>query len=188
MKQFLGALLAFCFLLGFGAACRADEASLGLYAHDIPFMGKRVHEGGEEVVAAWQGDKIARLKFLGSPTPYVIGGVNAQGKTDFVGAGLRWRVNLGKRLYVQVGNGIALNDAPTHAVPGRIDAGSHITFEPEGSVGWRLTKRVAVEVSYIHLSHAYLFSPRNPGLNELGMRMVVKFDRHTLLHPLGGGG
>jgi hypothetical protein len=188
MKRFWCSLLVLLGMLTFGGACWADDASLGLYAHDIPLMGKRAHEGGEEAIAAWSGQPVQALKVIGSPTPYVTAGANLQNKTDFAAAGLRWKVDLGRRLYVQAGGGMAINDAPTHPVAGRIYSGSHVTFEPEASLGWKLNGKVAVEASYIHLSHAYMFSNRNPGINELGLRLVVKFDRGALWRRMRGAG
>jgi lipid A 3-O-deacylase len=165
-------------------ACRADEAALGLFAHDVPWMGDRVHEKGEDLVATWASDPMSIPLVLGKPSVYVTGGLNLQGKTDFAAAGLRWKFDLGKRLYVQPGIGMAVNDAPLRQEPGRIWAGSHFAFEPEASIGWRFTPRVSVEATVMHMSHAYLFAGRNPGLNEIGLRTVVKFDRASLFHQL----
>lgn len=166
--------------LACAGACRADEAALGLFAHDAPLMGQRVHEKGEDLVATWASEPISAPFLLGTPSVYVTGVKNLQGKTDFAAAGLRWKLNLGERLYIQPGIGMSVNDAPLKPEPGRIWAGSHFAFEPEASIGVNLTKRVAVEVTYMHTSHAYLFASRNPGINEIGLRTVVRFDRASL--------
>jgi hypothetical protein len=166
------------------SACRADEASLGVFAHDVPWMGERAHEKGEDLVATWASAPVSIPFVLGTPSVYVTGGLNLQGKTDFAAAGLRWKFDLGKRFYIRPGIGMSVNDAPLSKEPGRIWAGSHFAFEPEASIGVNLTKRVAVEVTAMHMSHAYLFSSRNPGLNEIGLRTVIRFDRAALFRRL----
>jgi lipid A 3-O-deacylase len=168
-------------------ACRADDASLGLFAHDVPWMGDRVHEKGEDLTATWASNPLSIPFVLGTPSVYVTGAKNLQDKTDFAAAGLRWKFNLGKRFYIQPGIGMAVNDAPLKQEPGRIWAGSNFGFEPELSLGMNLSKRVSVEVGAMHMSHAYLFASRNPGLNEIGVRTVVHFDRAALFHRLFGG-
>jgi hypothetical protein len=158
-------------------ACRADDVSLGGYAHDVNFSGKGVHEGGEELIGAWGGQRLGFLAFAGGPSPYVVGGLNLDHKTNFVAAGLRWKLNMTRNLYLSPGVGFAYNDAPTsRQEPGRIWSGSHATFEPEVALGWQATRRVAIEASWIHLSHAKLFSDRNPAINELGARLVYRFN------------
>jgi hypothetical protein len=59
----------------------------------------------------------------------------------------------------------------------RVDLGSPITFEPELAVGWRITPKMALEASWIHLSHATLFSRQNRGLDSMGVRMIYHFSR-----------
>lgn len=42
----------------------------------------------------------------------------------------------------------------------------------EATVGLALSPRWAAELSYLHLSHGYLAGPNNPGLDDLGLRVV----------------
>jgi lipid A 3-O-deacylase len=157
--------------------CRADDASIGVYAHDVNLSGKRVYEGGEELIAAWGGPRIGFLAAAGGPSPYVTGGLNLNGKTNFAAAGLRWKLRMTDRFYFRPGVGLAYNDAPTtHQESGRIWSGSHVTFEPEASLGWLVNRRVALEASWVHLSQAKVFSDRNPAINELGLRAVYRFN------------
>ena len=53
----------------------------------------------------------------------------------------------------------------------RTDLGSRILFEPELGVGYRLSDRVSVEASWVHLSHAQLLSRQNPGMDSFGVRL-----------------
>lgn len=173
-------------LLAFAGACQADEASIGLFAHDAPLMGQRVHEKGEDFVATWASEPISAPFVLGTPSVYVTGAKNLQGKTDFAAVGLRWKFNVGERLYFRPGIGMSVNDAPLKPEPGRIWVGTHYYFEPELSIGVNVTDRIAVEVTGMHMSMAYLWASRNPGINEIGLRTVIRFDRASLFRRLRG--
>jgi hypothetical protein len=186
MKAVWVVILLVAGLLGAAGACRADDVSLGLYAHDTPMMGKRVHEKGEEAIATVGSEGIKALAFIGKPSVYLTSGVNLQGKTGFVSAGMRWKVELGKRLYVKVGLGMSVNNGPLKPEPGRIWEGSNANFEPEANIGWKVNRTVAVEASYMHMSQAALFSNRNPGMNEIGLRAVVKFDGGAVWRRIRG--
>lgn len=173
-------------VLAFAGVCQADDASVGLFAHDQPVMGDRVHEKGEDFVATWETDPISSPILLGTPSFYVMGAKNLQGKTDFAAVGLRWKFNVGKRLYFRPGVGLSVDDAPLKPEPGRIWAGTRYNFEPELSIGVNVTDRVAVEVTGMHMSMAYLWANRNPGINEIGLRTVIRFDRAALFRRLRG--
>ena len=57
----------------------------------------------------------------------------------------------------------------------KLDLGSRVLFEPELSIGWKATERLSVEASWIHLSHAQLASRQNPGLGDLGVRLIYRY-------------
>jgi lipid A 3-O-deacylase len=121
-------------------------------------------------------------------------GVNTRGGTDYLASGLSWRFNLSERIYVQPGIGLAIHDGrvglPSPDAPGlteterqkrirnqltKLDLGSRVLFEPEFSVGWQATSRLSVELSWIHLSHAQLAGPQNPGLGDVGVRFLYRY-------------
>jgi lipid A 3-O-deacylase len=54
----------------------------------------------------------------------------------------------------------------------RVDLGSRILFEPEISVGYRVSRRVSAEAAWTHISNAQLFSKQNPGLDMMGVRLA----------------
>jgi hypothetical protein len=78
--------------------------------------------------------------------------------------GLNWKI--GGRTYVRPGVGVAVHDRQSRLVRGgrRLDLGSRLLFELEMGIGYELTDRVSIEASWVHLSHARLFSQQNPGL------------------------
>ena len=152
---------------------QADEFWLGVYDHDATIAQTR-SEGGADIKAGWIGDRIERLRGIGRPAPHVLVSQSLDGHTDYVAAGLNW--TFGKTWYLRPGIGIAVNNGPSRAVRNgrRVDLGSRVTFEPELAVGWRLSNRVAVEASWIHLSHAMLLSDQNRGMDSIGVRLLVR--------------
>ncbi|RYD95379.1 MAG: acyloxyacyl hydrolase, partial [Sphingomonadales bacterium] len=40
--------------------------------------------------------------------------------------------------------------------------------------GWRVSDRFAIEASWIHLSHATIFSRQNRGMDSVGLRLVYR--------------
>jgi hypothetical protein len=158
-------------------AARLSAADLwaGLYRHDIT-LAQVKFETGEDLKLGWIGDPLDGLRAIGRPSPHVVLSKSLNGGTDYAAAGLDWR--FGSLLYVRPGIGLAVNDGPRRAYRKgrRVDLGSPITFEPELAFGWRLSPRLALEASWIHLSHATLFSRQNRGMDSWGVRMLVHLD------------
>jgi hypothetical protein len=154
-------------------AARAGEVWLGLYAHDVDIhVSDSGIEPGPDVQLGWRGDRIQAWRPIGRPSPYVLGSINTQGATSFAAAGLSWKFRLTEQTYFRPGIGLAVNNGPDHFEPDRIDFGSRVTFEPELNLGWRFGRRVAAELSWVHLSHAQLFGEQNPGMDDIGVRLV----------------
>lgn len=91
-------------------------------------------------------------------------------------AGLSWRI--GGRLFVRPGLGLAVHTRSSHGVMNglRTDLGSRVLFEPELALGYQMSDRVAVEATWVHVSHARLFSPQNPGMDAIGIRLAFRLD------------
>lgn len=157
----------------FGPAAHADDIWLGIYQHDIMLAQTRF-ETGQDIKAGWIGDPIDALKAIGHPSPHVLVSKSLSGQTDYVAAGLNW--TLGSKIYARPGIGMAINNGPSRAFRNgrRVDLGSRVTFEPELAVGWRLNHRYRLEASWIHLSHATLFSRQNRGMDSIGLRLLVR--------------
>jgi hypothetical protein len=190
---FAGALLA--------GSAQASEAFVGVYAHDVTFIGDLVglgaagREGGADIHVGYRTGRLDGLKFIWRPQVHVFGSVNTEGTSNFVAAGFDWRIPLGGKFYFRPGIGLAYTDGktglPPANVPGltpqelarrtnlyytRIDFGSNVLFEPEFALGLDLSERVAVEASYTHLSNGQIFhSGKNQGLDDAGVRLVYKF-------------
>ena len=154
---------------------QAGEVFGGLFAHDVDTgLTKSGFEDGVDVELGWRGGRIGALSALGGPRPHAFVSVNSAGDTHFASAGISWKI--GGKVYVRPGIGLAVHTGPGQVVPGdgRIDFGSRILFAPELGVGARLTDRVSLEASWVHLSHAQLFGPQNPGLDTIGVRLNYK--------------
>jgi hypothetical protein len=171
MKLPLPLTIAFFAAALTAAPARADEIFGGVYAHDVDIVTSSGIEKGVDAEIGWRGPRI--LRALGGPRPHLLVSVNSAGATHFAAAGISWRI--GNKVYVRPGAGIAVHTGPDHSSPGRIWYGSRILFEPELGIGLRLTPRASVEASWVHLSHARIFGPQNPGLDTVGLRFNYSF-------------
>ena len=181
-----------------GIACgsaQAGEAFVGAYVHDVDdgiSYGK--FENGTQIVVGARTTALDELAFFGKPRVHLLVGVNTAGETSYAATGLAWRFDLNERFYVQPGIGIAIHDGrinlPSPNAPGlspqerlsrledrriRLDLGSRVLFEPELSVGWKVNRRLSLELSWIHLSHARLAGSYNPGVGDVGLRLLYRY-------------
>jgi hypothetical protein len=158
------------------AAAQAGEVFGGVYVHDVDtFLTKGGFEDGADLQVGWRGERITGLGAIGGPSPYAFASVNSAGDTNYAAAGLSWKI--GGPLYVRPGIGIAIHDGPERRVRNgrRVDLGSRVLFEPELAVGYELNEQVSVEASWVHLSHAQLFSRQNAGMDNFGLRLNYRF-------------
>lgn len=175
----------------------AGEAMLGVYQHDI--MDGISHGGhfehGKDIVFGVRTASLDELSAIWSPHVHFIVGVNTLGGTDFAAAGFDWRFKFADdRFYLEPGIGAAIHtgsvDLPSPNDPGltpaqvayrlhqwqtKLDLGSRVLFEPELALGWKATDRWSLEMSWIHMSHAQLAGPQNPGLGDFGFRAVYRY-------------
>ena len=174
---FIAVTTAASFMLAMPAA-HADEAFVGLYAHavDTP-LTLRTDEGGTDVELGYRFEPLEQLRFLGKPSPYLIGSLNTQGDTSFIGGGLSWKLGRGP-IYVRPEIGIVVHDGPSLklAPSGRhLELGSRVLFEPAIGVGTRLGKRGSIEASWVHISQGRIFNyEQNPGVDMWGARLNWK--------------
>ena len=155
----------------------AQELIGGVYVHAVgtPFT-LDTGEHGTDIEAGFRFAAIEGLAAIGKPSPYVIASLNTAGDTSFAGAGLSWKIGKGP-VYVRPGIGLVVHNAPSYradpATGYRTDLGSRVLFEPELAIGTRLTPRLGIEASWVHVSNARLFnSEQNPGIDMIGLRLT----------------
>jgi len=135
-------------------------------------------ESGADVEFGARTGSLRALSRFGDFSLYGFGSVNTSGGVDFAAAGLAWRIELGHGFYIRPGIGAAVQSgsaAKFQQTPNRLYLGSRFLFEPEGALGVQLSPRWGVEASYVHLSHAKLAGPHNPGLDDVGLRLTYRF-------------
>lgn len=156
------------------APATAGELFGGVYAHGVntPLTLGGSPEGGADFQLGYRGGALAR-PFGSDLQPYVFGALNSRGDTSYAAAGLS--LKFGDRIYFRPGVGLAIHNgsARDFTISGNdeIEFGSRILFEPEVGLGARVSERMTVEASWVHLSHATLFGRQNPGIDNIGVRL-----------------
>ncbi|MGZ3250052.1 MAG: acyloxyacyl hydrolase [Croceibacterium sp.] len=155
----------------------AQEVFVGAYVHgvDTPFT-LPTDEGGADVELGYRFGRLRALSFIGAPAPYLLASANTQGDTSFAGGGLGWKIGKGP-VYLRPGVGLIVHTGPQLRVGAngyRTDLGSPVLFEPEIALGTKLSDKLSVEASWIHISGARLFnSQQNPGIDMMGVRLAL---------------
>jgi hypothetical protein len=151
------------------SAASAGEIFGGVYKHDVdtPLTLGDHPEDGVDIQLGWRGARIGRTPIQ----PYIFGALNTAGDTSYAAVGLS--AKFGGRIYVRPGLGLAIHNGSAGRFfrTDKIAFGSRVLFEPELAVGTRINGRLSVEASWVHMSHAQLFSHENPGIDNLGVRL-----------------
>lgn len=158
------------------APALAGEIYGGVYAHDVETPVTRSgQEGGIDLHLGWRGERIGALRGVGAPLPHVFASLNTAGDTNYLGAGISWKI--GSTIYVRPGIGMAIHDGPRglDTPPDRIDFGTRVVFVPEIAAGYQIDPRLSIEASWVHYSHAQIFSRHNPGSDNFGIRLNYRF-------------
>lgn len=177
-------------------AAHADEVYVGAFAHDVSIgTSENSRERGQDIDIGYRSGAVQALKPLGRPRLYADFAGNDAGRTSSGALGFLWRDDwFRERLYGQVGFGLALHDnyvkyrdpyapALTSAETERRLAitrdfkalGSRFLFQPSLGLGWRLGPRLALEADWVHVSNAHILGRTNPGLDDVGGRVVWRF-------------
>lgn len=150
---------------------QAGELIAGVYDHEIDTPWTNGQEIGESAANIQAGYRFGPVESTFGTQPYVLASVNTEGGTNYVAAGLSWK--WGTKLYLRPGIGLAIHDGQdgTHRTG---DLGSRVLFVPELAAGVQISERASIELSYVHLSHAWLFGDRNPGIDMVGLRISFR--------------
>ena len=164
-------LALFAIFIASAAPAQASELFGGIYVHDIDSpLTKSGIEDGADIQLGYRWDRIGRTPLQ----PYLFGAVNTSGETHYAAVGLS--AKFGDRLFVRPGLGIAVHSGSdgNFQRSDKIAFGSRVLLAPELGIGARLSERVTLEASWIHMSHAQLFGRQNPGIDNVGVRLSWK--------------
>ena len=189
--------------LACAAPAMADEVFVGVYKHDVTFIGEAVglgaagREDGVDIHLGYRTERIESLTWLGKPQVHAMISINSENTSNFVAAGFSWPIDFGAEggFYFRPGMGLAYTDGETGLPPvnepgisqaeidrrlklynTRIDFGSKVLFQPELALGYRFSDKWAAELSYVHLSNGQIFHQgKNQGLDDLGVRLLYAF-------------
>jgi hypothetical protein len=164
-----GAALATCL----PAAAHADELFGGVYVHDVKLPTNLSGlESGLDLQLGYRGPTIGHL-WRGALQPYGFIAINSAGNTNYGAVGLSARYSLGRNWYFRPGLGLALHtgSAGKFYRTDKIAFGSRVLFVPELNLGTQLNRRLSIEASWVHMSHAQLRGRENPGIDNLGLRL-----------------
>jgi len=151
-------------------AATAGEVFGGIHVHDVKTpLDKSGIEDGLDFSVGYRGGRMFGT-FL---QPYFFGALNSAGQTNYAAAGISARFGLGHGWYIRPGVGLAIHDGSAGKFyrTDKIAFGSRVLFEPEVGVGKQLNRRLSVEASWVHMSHAQLEGRENPGIDNLGFRL-----------------
>jgi hypothetical protein len=173
VKPFKFCLLAIAPAIFAASPAQADEIIGGLYVHDVDtFLTIAGVEDGMDVQLGWRGDRIGKTPLQ----PHVFAAVNTSGSTNYAAVGLS--AKFGKKVFIRPGVGLAVHTGSTtkFQIEGNdeLEFGSRVLFEPELGIGVNINDRTSIEASWVHMSHATLFSDQNPGIDNLGVRFGLK--------------
>ena len=162
-------------ILAAAAPAHAGEVFGGVYVHDVKLPTDASGlEDGADLMLGLRGGKLTMV--FGAPLqPYAFGALNTAGQTSYAAAGLSLKFSLGRSIFVRPGLGLAVHNgsAGDFYRTDKVAFGSRVLFEPELGIGTRINDRLSVEASWVHMSHATLFSRENPGIDNLGVRLTM---------------
>jgi lipid A 3-O-deacylase len=152
---------------------KADEIVGGLYVHDVDTVLTIAGvEKGADLQIGWRGERIGKTPLQ----PYAFVAVNTAGDTNYGAIGLS--AKFGDKIFIRPGLGLAVHTGSARKFENdsndRLEFGSRVLFEPELGIGARINDRVTIEASWVHMSHATLFSGQNPGIDNFGARLSFK--------------
>ena len=166
----LGALLA---ALAIPSAAQASELFGGVHVHDVktPLDDSGI-ESGIDLSLGYRGESIGHL-WRAQLQPYFFVAVNSAGNTNYGAVGVAAKFPIGRAWYFRAGLGLAVHtgSAGKFYRTDKVAFGSRVLAEPEIGIGTQISRRLSVEASWVHMSHAQLRGRENPGIDNLGVRL-----------------
>ena len=190
-RRRLGLLaLGFCTLASQAHAQVFDEIRIGVAQHNICVLDcdNADKEDGPNVTGELVFATPGILRPLFKPRPYLTGSLNTAGNTSYGGVGLLWNIDFAPGWSLEPSFGYVVHDganaSPFPQGDPRSDAfnrenvlfGSTDLFRSGLALNRDLGERWGIQLQYDHLSHGQILgSGRNQGLDNIGLRVYVRF-------------
>src|ERR1043165_93887 len=88
--------------MAFAAPALAGEAFVGVYKHDVTFIGNAVglgaagREDGVDIHLGYRTTGPENLRWRGKPQVHTMVSINTKNTSNFVAAGFDWKIDLGQ--------------------------------------------------------------------------------------------
>jgi lipid A 3-O-deacylase len=170
----LGLAIGLAFLAPAQAGNSTQTLAIGVLAHDRGPASDH-HEDGVDLNLEW---RFAPLDIRGSPRPHLGATLNFQGDTSIVYAGLNLRVLESAPWFVDAFLSAAVHDGPLHKDPAGCEQFSDCGFGTRVlphfglEIGYRIGSGASLSLFFDHLSHKWLVSGENEGLDHVGVRYL----------------
>lgn len=168
-------------VIGYSAAAQSqilpNEVRAGLLKHDVGTSLRHRSEKGYDFNAEflWASPAWTPFEYIFCPRPHMGFSLNNKHGTDQVYAGLTWRMDFVKFLFLEGSFGGEYNTAHKHHASRHKKAiGSHWLFHEAVSLGAQFTDHQSLSLYLDHASSAHL-SGKNPGITGFGVRYGYKF-------------
>jgi hypothetical protein len=151
--------------------------AIGVMAHDHGPTSDHNEDGVDLNLEA----QFAPLDFPGSPRPHLGLTANFNGDTSAAYAGLSFRFHETSQWFVDGLLGAAVHNGPLHKDPIRCalysDCGFGVRFLPHFGLeaGHRISSTAAISLFYDHMSHKWIVSGENEGLDHIGLRYLWSY-------------
>lgn len=173
------------------ASAQIDSVRLGVMKHNICVSDCKNadKESGANINGELRFKSPDWLGWAGAPHPYLMASVNADGNTSYGGGGLEWDFEFAKGWHFEPGFGYIIHDGDINnpypsntqqAVDYSADhvlLGSRDLFRTNLALTLDMGEAWALQGIYEHLSHGQILGTgRNQGLDEIGVRVVWRFN------------
>jgi lipid A 3-O-deacylase len=173
------------------ATAQVSSAALGVMKHNICVIDCKNadKESGVNINGELRFASPDFLAWALAPQPYLMASINTDGNTSYGGVGLLWDFQIAEGWHFESGLGYMLHDgAVNNPFPSGTQAavdysaehvlfGSEDLFRTSLALTWDIGETWALQGIYEHLSHGQILGEgRNQGLDEIGMRVVWRFN------------
>ena len=168
-----------------------DEVRLGVTQHNICVLDcdNADKEDGPNINSEIVFASPDFLSWALEPHPYVMASINTAGNTSFGGFGLEWLFPIGDSFAIEPGIGYVIHDGdvsnpfPQGSLQSTAYSNEHVLLGSEDlfrsslALSWYISDNWGAQIMYEHLSHGQILgNGRNQGLDNIGVRLMWKFD------------